>query len=144
MTNYERVKNTILGKETDSQPIYGWAKENLDAEISEKFGSVENFEDHFGFDAAHIFGGPWSFDGESFDNIRSRHDELTPDMLLDYDLFTSPDDDKDFDSIKRAIEHHKKRDRFCYIQTPGLFEHFNTVFCIEDLTFAYELIRELA
>ncbi len=132
MNSFERVKNTILGKETDRQPIYGWIKENLNDAISEKFGSVENFEDRFRFDAAHIFGGPWSFDGEAFDEIRSRHSELTPDVLLRYNLFAPPDDDKDFEQVKREIEHHKKRERFCYMQTPGLFEHFNTVFGIEN------------
>ncbi len=132
MNSIERVKNTILGKETDRQPIYGWVKENLSKEISERFGSVEAFEDRYEFDAAHIFGGPWSFDGESFDNIRSRHSELSPDVLLDYNLFVTPDNDADFDEVKKQIEHHKKRDRFCYMQTPGLFEHFNTVFGIEN------------
>ena len=132
MNSTERVRNTILGKETDRQPVYGWLRENLNDEISEKFGSVEAFEDRFCFDAAHIFGGPWSFDGEAFDVIRSRHDELSPDVLLDYNLFASPDNDADFEQVKRELEHHKKRDRFCYMQTPGLFEHFNTVFGIED------------
>ncbi len=132
MNSAERVKNTILGKETDRQPVYAWVRENLTEEISAKFGSVEEFEDKYEFDVAHIFGGPWSFDGDSFDNIRSRHDELSPDVLLDYDLFVSPDNDADYDNVKRQIEHHKKRDRFCYMQAPGLFEHFNTVFGIED------------
>lgn len=132
MNSTERVRNTVLGRETDRQPIYGWVKENLSDEISEGFGSVEAFEDRFEFDAAHIFGGPWSFDGESFDIIRSRHDELSPDVLLDYNLFTAPDNDADFEQVKREIAHHKQRDRFCYMQTPGLFEHFNTVFGIEN------------
>ena len=132
MNSTERVRNTILGKEADRQPIYGWLRENLSEEISASFGSVENFEDRYEFDAAHIFGGPWSFDGESFDNIRSRHEELSPDVLLDYELFVAPDRDADFDDVKRQLEHHKKRERFCYMQTPGLFEHFNTVFGIED------------
>ncbi len=132
MNSTERVINTILGKETDRQPIYGWLKENLSAEISERFGSVEDFEDKYEFDAAHIFGGPWSFDGEAFDVIRSRHEELSPDVLLDYRLFVNPDNDADFDDVKRQLEHHKKRERFCYMQTPGLFEHFNTVFGIEN------------
>ena len=91
MNSTERVRNTILGKETDRQPIYGWVRENLGDEISAKFGSVEAFEDRFEFDAAHIFGGPWSFDGESFDQIRSRHSELTPDVLLDYNICAVPD-----------------------------------------------------
>lgn len=132
MNSTERVRNTILGKPTDRQPIYGWVKENLSDVISDKFGSVEAFEDKYEFDAAHIFGGPWSFDGESFDIIRSRHNELTPDILLDYNLFTLPDNDADFEDVKRQIAHHKRRERFCYMQTPGLFEHFNTVFGIEN------------
>lgn len=132
MNSVQRVRCTILGEKTDRQPIYGWVKENMRDEISAAFGSVENFEDRFEFDAAHIFGGPWSFDGEAFDRIRARHDELTPDVLLDYDLFCAPDNDSDFEQVKRDIEHHKKRERFCYMQTPGLFEHFNTVFGIEN------------
>lgn len=132
MNSTERVRNTILGKPIDRQPIYGWVKENLGEEIAAEFGSVENFEDRFEFDLAHIFGGPWSFDGEAFDEIRSRHDELTPDVLLDYELFVSPDNDADYERMKRDIAHHKQRERFCYVQTPGLFEHFNTVFGIEN------------
>ncbi len=132
MNSTDRVRNTILGKPTDRQPIYGWVKENLSNEISGEFGSVEAFEDKFEFDAAHIFGGPWSFDGDSFDTIRSRHEELTPDILLDFNLFTSPDREADFEDVKRQIAHHKQRERFCYMQTPGLFEHFNTVFGIEN------------
>ncbi len=132
MNSTERVRNTILGKATDRQPIYGWVRENLKDEISAKFSSVEAFEDKFEFDAAHIFGGPWSFDGETFDNVRSRHSELTPDVLLDYNLFSPADNDSDYENVKRELEHHKKRERFCYMQTPGLFEHFNTVFGIEN------------
>lgn len=132
MNSTERVRNTILGKETDRQPVYGWVKENLSEEISEKYGSVSAFEDEFGFDAAHIFGGPWSFDGDTFDRIRKEHEELTPDVLLGYDIFTVPDDDGDFEEVKKQILHHKQRERFCYMQTPGLFEHFNTVFGIEN------------
>lgn len=132
MNSAERVKNTILGNPTDRQPVYGWVRENLSEEISERFGSVEAFEDKYEFDAAHIFGGPWSFDADAFDNIRSRHDELSPDVLVDYNLFVDPCKDEDYDDVKRQIEHHKKRERFCYMQSPGLFEHFNTVFGIED------------
>ncbi|MBR2413191.1 MAG: hypothetical protein IKB13_01705 [Clostridia bacterium] len=132
MNGIERVSRTIRGQSVDRQPIYGWVSENLSREISEMFGSVAAFEDRYEFDAAHIFGGPWSFDGETFDRIRAEHDELSPDVLLDYDIFTSPDKMSDYDNIARSIEHHKKRDRFCYVQTPGFFEHFNTVFGIED------------
>ncbi|MBR3953955.1 MAG: hypothetical protein IKJ63_00600 [Clostridia bacterium] len=132
MNGIERVSRTIRGQSVDRQPVYGWVSENLSREISEVFGSVAAFEDRYEFDAAHIFGGPWSFDGETFDRIRAEHDELSPDVLLDYDIFISPDKMSDYDNIARSIEHHKKRDRFCYVQTPGFFEHFNTVFGIED------------
>lgn len=115
MNSAERVKNTILGNPTDRQPVYGWVRENLSEEISERFGSVEAFEDKYEFDAAHIFGGPWSFDADAFDNIRSRHDELSPDVLVDYNLFVDPCKDEDYDDVKRQIEHHKKRERFCYM-----------------------------
>lgn len=131
MNSCERVRNTILGEQIDRQPIYGWLKENLNDEISERFSSVAAFEDAYEFDAAHIFGGPWSFDGPAFDKIRARYHDLTPDVLLDYDIFTIPDNDADFDQVKKELEHHKKRERFCYMQTPGFFEHFNTVFGIE-------------
>lgn len=132
MNSAERVRNTILGKPADRQPIYGWVRENLSDEISAEFGSVDAFEDRFEFDAAHIFGGPWSFDGETFDEIKARHGELTPDVLLDYNLFTVPDNDADFEQMKKTLAHHKQRERFCYVQTPGLFEHFNSVFGIEN------------
>ena len=54
----ERVRSVILGKPVDRQPIYGWVKFNLKDEITERWGSVEAFEDHYEFDMAHIFGGP--------------------------------------------------------------------------------------
>ena len=54
MNSTERVLRTLRGEETDRQPIYGWVKENLNAEISEIFGSVENFEDRYEFDAAMV------------------------------------------------------------------------------------------
>ena len=58
MNSTERVRNVILGKPVDRQPIYGWVFANLETQISEKWGSVAAFEDHYEFDAAHIFGGP--------------------------------------------------------------------------------------
>lgn len=120
MNSTERVRRTILGEPTDRQPVYGWVKENLAVEIAGDYGSVSAFEDRYEFDAAHIFGGPWSFDSDTFDRIRSKLDELTPDVLLDYDIFISPDNDCDYENIKREIAFHKNRERFCYVQTPGL------------------------
>ena len=57
MNSTERVRNTILGKPVDRQPIYGWVFANLTEQISKEWGSVEAFEDAYEFDMAHIFGG---------------------------------------------------------------------------------------
>ena len=41
---------------------------------------------------------------------------------------------EDYDSLRAQLTHHKAagRERFCYIQTPGFFEHFNGIFGIEN------------
>lgn len=132
MNSVERVRNIILGKPVDRQPIYGWVVANLSKEITEKWGSVEKFEDLYEFDMAHIFGGPYPFNKELIEKIRSENDELTPDLLVGEDIFSSPENDEDYKNIAEAISFHKKRDRFCYIQTPGFFENFNEVFGIEN------------
>ena len=61
MNSTERVKNILLGKPVDRQPIYGWVSANLTDQITEAYGSVADFEDKYEFDAAHIFGGPGSY-----------------------------------------------------------------------------------
>jgi len=132
MNSTERVRNTISGKPADRQPIYGWVFQNLSDEISKKWGSVENFEDKYEFDIAHIFGGPNPFKTELLQKISDENDELTPDLLSDEDIFTSPDNKDDYCNIAKSVEFHKKRDRFCYVQTPGFFENFNSVFGIEN------------
>ena len=132
MNGTERVRNAILGKGVDRQPISGWVDANLRAEITQRWGSVAAFEDHYEFDAAHIFGGPGVFNSELIEKIRSENEELTPDLLVNEDIFTNPDNIDDYKSIKEAIAFHKKRDRFCYVQTPGFFEQFNGVFPIEE------------
>lgn len=131
MTSFERVARTIRGETTDRTPVYGWVSANLDREISEKYGSVAAFEDHYEFDMAHIFGGPSSFDNEAYQKIRESGEELTPDIALSYPLL-SPDHEDAYEDIRRAIAQHKERDRFCYVQTPGFFEHFNGLFGIEN------------
>ena len=132
MNSTERVRKTILGEPTDRQPIYGWVSANLEKEISEKWGSVAAFEDKYEFDAAHIFGGPDAFNRELIERKRAQNDELTPDLLLDENIFSDPDDMAAYDNVRSSIEFHKKRGRFCYVQTPGFFEHFNGVFGIEN------------
>ncbi|MBO5790778.1 MAG: hypothetical protein J6R40_06430 [Clostridia bacterium] len=132
MNSTERVRRTILGKSTDRQPIYGWVSANLNEEISEKWGSVAAFEDHYDFDMAHIFGGPCAFREDLIASIREQNGCLTPDLLVGEDIFTSPSSLSDYQGMADAIAFHKKRDRFCYVQTPGFFEQFNNVFSIEE------------
>lgn len=132
MTGYERVRNILLGKPVDRQPIYGWLSANLTDQLTAAYGSVEAFEDLYEFDAAHIFGGPACYDQSLLDELTAEHGELTPDLLLDRDFFLSPDDPAAYEDVKMALAHHKVRGRFCYMQTPGFFEAFNGVFGIEN------------
>lgn len=132
MNSTERVRRTILGQETDRQPIYGWVSANLSNEITAAYGSVAAFEDRYEYDAAHLFAGPGAFRKKVIERLREENEELTPDLLLDEDIFTDPDADACYDSVTRALDFHKQRDRFCYIQTPGFFEQFNGIFGIEN------------
>lgn len=136
MDSTERVRRTILGQETDRQPIYGWVAWNLLDGINERYGSVANFEDKYEFDMAHIFGGPGCFEDEKIKELREKvsaaGEEFTPDVLLSEDIYRSPLNDREYDNIRDAVAFHKKRGRFCYLQTPGFFEHFNGQFGIEN------------
>ncbi|MBO5076095.1 MAG: hypothetical protein J5584_00670 [Clostridia bacterium] len=132
MDSTERVRNTILGKPTDRQPIYGWVAANLSNELTQAYGSVAAFEDKYEFDMAHLFGGPGYFKEEVFDRLRAENDEMTPDLLVDEDFFSDPDVIDQYQNLKDALDFHKARGRFCYVQTPGFFEQFNGVFGIEN------------
>jgi len=132
MTSQERVLRTIRGEKTDRTPIYGWVEANLRNKIEKKYGSVAAFEDKYEFDAAHIFGAPNPFDLEAVrKELMERNEELTPDLLLDSVTYV-PAADQDWSQVKSALEHHRQRGRFCYIQTPGFFEFFNNTFDIEN------------
>ena len=132
MNSTERVRRTILGQETDRQPIYGWVSANLSSEITAAYGSVAAFEDKYEYDAAHLFAGPGAFRNDVLDRLRRENEELTPDLLLEEDIFTDPDVDAYYDSVSNVLGFHKQRDRFCYIQTPCFFEQFNGIFGIEN------------
>lgn len=132
MTSQERVIRTIKGESVDRTPIYGWVCANLKNEISETYGSVEAFEDYYEFDAAHIFDCPLPYKNRDYlGSIMARYDEFTPDVLLNEEFFF-PATDQDWSQIKKSLEHHRKRGRFCYIQIPGFFEFFNDIFGIEN------------
>lgn len=132
MNSTERVRNTILGKPTDRQPIYGWLEANLSEQLTEAYGSVAAFEDKYEFDMAHIFGGPGAFREDVLQQLREENEELTPDLLLEADIFTSPDQPEEYENLKEALAFHKRRERFVYVQTLGFFEQFNGVFGIEN------------
>ena len=132
MDGTERVRRTILGQETDRQPVYGCVSANLTDELNAAYGSVAAFEDKYEFDMSHIFGGPGAFDRSVFDRLRAENEEMTPDLLLDEAFFTCPDNIEDYRNIRDAMAFHKARGRFCYVQTPGFFEQFNDVFGIEN------------
>ena len=132
MNSTERVRNAILGKPIDRQPIYGWVEWNMREKINSRWGSAAAMEDYYEFDAAHIFGGPPCFNNDLFEELRAREGELTPDLLVDADIYLPADDMKHYEEAKKVIEFHKKRARFCYMQIPGFFEHFNGVFGIEN------------
>ena len=104
MTSAQRVRNTILGKPVDRQPIYGWVIENLEGPIREHWGSVAAFEDHYEFDMAHIFGGPAVFNQEVIEQIRQAEgSEVPPDVLLEHDCYLSPDHPEDYLPVRQSI-----------------------------------------
>ena len=132
MNSTERVARTIRGQETDRTPIYGWVAANLSGPINAAYGSVSAFEDKYEYDMAHLFAGPGAFDGHLIDKIRAENEELTPDLLVDQPIFRSPDNFEEYRNVTDALNFHKQRGRFCYLQTPGFFEQFNGVFGIEN------------
>ena len=129
----ERVIKTIGHEQADRTPIYGWVEANLKGPITKAFGSVEAFEDHYEFDFAHLFGGPPTFRGEDLERLRGDLGrDLDPPAALDL-VPTDPNDRGGYDDIAGKVRHHKEeRDRFVYVQTPGIFEALNGVFGIEN------------
>ena len=114
-------------------PVYGWVRANLEEQISEAFGSVEGFEDRYEFDLAHLFGGPGPYRGDELKALREANGgSVEPSHLLDITL-RDPNDQGSYDKLRAGVEHHKtQRDRFVYVQTPGIFECLNGPFGIEN------------
>lgn len=133
MTSRERVIAVIEHRKPDRIPIYGWVGANLGEAITEAFGSVGAFEDKYEFDLAHLFGGPGFCDGEVFDATKEAcGGTMTPREFLDVPLL-DPNDSTGYESLRDQVRHHKEeRGRFVYVQTPGLFEHNNGTFGIEN------------
>lgn len=132
MNGRERVRAVIRGEKADRVPIYGWISGDIAAEAAKKYGSFAEFERKYNFDLTHVFGGPYAFRTEVLDDIRRENGELTPDLIVNADIFTSPCHSEDYEGIRAAIDACHREGRFAYIQTPGLFEQFNGVFGIEN------------
>lgn len=131
MNSTDLVKKTIMGENPGRTPIYGWVSANMSDKICAEFGSVAAFEDHYGFDLAHLFGGPSAF-GEAMKKLKAEVGQVTPEMLLDFKL-GSPDNMEDYAGLAEQLEFHKgQRGRFCYVQTNGFFECYNGPFGIEN------------
>lgn len=133
MTSTERVRNTILGKPIDRQPIYGWLYGNLTTEIDEEFGSLAALEEKYEFDMIHLFNGPWPIKEDLIQQLRDEKGDIEPQDLLDNDIFLPADRMEDYQPLKDSIAYYKKQhERFCYVQTPGILEHFNGLFGIQN------------
>lgn len=130
MTSRQLVKETMKGNNPGRTPVYGWVSANLSEQLTKAFGSVENFEDKYRFDMAHIFGGP-NFYGDELKQLQATGAEITPDVLLQIPM-SSIRRESDYADVVAALKHHRARDRFCYVQTNGIFEAMNGVFGIEN------------
>ncbi len=132
MNSRELVTKTIKGNNEGITPVYGWVRENLKEQITEAFGSVEEFEDHYQFDLAHLFGGPGPHNHNRFEKLKKQGNEITPDLVLDIPL-KEVNHSEDYQDIVKQLNHYQvDRGRFCYVQTPGIFECLNQVFGIEN------------
>ena len=132
MNSKELVAKTIKGENPGRTPVYGWVSANLYNELTESFGSVENFEDKYEFDMTHVFGGPQSFDMQKLLERQEKKEIISVEEILDTKM-NDVDDEAKYEDVKRSLKFHSDdRQRFCYMQTPGIFEHFNGVFGIEE------------
>jgi uroporphyrinogen decarboxylase len=142
MLSRERVIAVIRHEKPDRVPVYGWVRANMERQISEKFGSVEAFEDRYEFDFAHLFGGPGPYPSGVISQLhQDGAGEIEPGALLDVPL-NDPNNMDAYNDVANSIRHHKEeRGRFVYMQTPGIFECLNGVFGIEN-HLAYLLLFE--
>lgn len=113
--------------------MFGWVRDNMEDPISAQFGSVDNFEDHYEFDLAHLFGGPERYDSTDLEALRdAKGGVLEPADLLEIPL-KDPTDSAAYESLRRDIQYHKtERGKFVYAQTHGVFESHNAFFGIEN------------
>ena len=133
MTSQERVRAVINHEKPDRIPIHGWVRLNLEDKITEAYGSVEAFEDHYEFDLAHSFGGPpCVIEDETYHARKEAGEEIEPPDIIDLPL-NDPSIEADYEQLRADLQHHKvERGRFVYVQTPGILEKLNDTFGIEN------------
>ncbi len=133
MNSRERVTAVIRHETPDRIPVYGWLWANLSEVITAAFGSLAAFEDAYEFDYAHLFGGPPAIAPETLEAARAaHHGVIDPAAACDIP-YTDPDDTDAYMDIREQVAHHQEqRERFVYVQTPGIFEALNDVFGIEN------------
>ena len=129
----ERVIEVLKRGKPDRIPVYSWVRINLEKQITEKWGSVENFEDKYEFDLSHIFGRVYPYSPDLLKEIRAKNNGvIEPEILLDYPQ-NDPNDMSQYKEIIEGIQYYKNtKGRFVYIQTPGIFECLNGPFGIEN------------
>jgi uroporphyrinogen decarboxylase len=129
MLSRERIIQVINHKKPDRIPIYGWLNnDEFRLKVEGAYGSIEAFEEKYGFDIAHLFPG---FSSTPWARIYDKKG-LEPEEYLDIPL-SDPNDMSLYESIKEDVKYHKeKKGRFVYIQTPGCFEENNGPFGIEN------------
>jgi len=129
----ERVIAAIEHKKPDRVPIYGWVAANLTPQITEAFGSVSAFEDHYEFDFAHLFGGPETWQPEALAAAREDGGGIVEPPAVAELPVNDPNDIDTYGDLVEQVRHHKEeRGRFVYVQTPGIFEALNGVFGIQN------------
>lgn len=132
MNSRQLVSKVINGEKVSKTPIYGWVKANLEKELISEFGSVEKFEDKYEFDLAHIFGAPYVYGTDEIKKLKDSNVTITPEMALELP-FKKVDASTDYKRVIKSLKFYQEdRQRFCYIQTPGIFESLNSLFGIEN------------
>jgi len=139
MLSRDRVIATIRHQRPDRIPVYGWVRANMTEQITAAFGSIEAFEDHYEFDYAHLFGGPYPYNHDALKQAFGENIEPADALQIP---FYDPNNQEAYASLIRDIAYYKEeKGRFVYVQTPGIFEPINGLFGIEN-HLAYMLLFE--
>ena len=128
MNSIELVSKTIRGESCPVTPVYGWLSDYMADKLAKTHGSWQNFEDEYDFDLAHIFTKVFPYDREALGKI----EDLTPEKALEVPLL-DVNDISLYESVKRDLKFYREdRQRFCYVQSYGIFEACNAAFGIEN------------